>query len=171
MSRRMLYPLGQVTILSYNIMKFSCFIIKSSDVPKGYDDAMLEFETLLANELKNRFHSDMVEDWSMSMICVSQERREDIKPTRVKYYADRILTNNASVTPKLHVYKLLDMNFYVDFDKYVNTSSCEERMKVLAQEFMQCIETMTYPVVLRKTFDRKAFEQCVRNILTEHGLL
>ena len=110
-------------------MKFSCFIIKSSDVPKGYDDAMLEFETLLANELKNRFHSDMVEDWSMSMICVSQERREDIKPTRVKYYADRILTNNASVTPKLHVYKLLDMNFYVDFDKYVNTSSCEERMK------------------------------------------
>ena len=107
----------------------------------------------------------------MSMICVSQERCEDIKPTRVKYYAGRILTNNASVTPKLHVYKLLDMNFYVDFDKYVNTSSCEERMKVLAQEFMQCIETMTYPVVLRKTFDRKAFEQCVRDILTEHGLL
>ena len=42
---------------------------------------------------------------------------------------------------------------------------------MLAQEFMHCIETMTYPVVLRKTFDRKAFEQCVRDILTEHGLL
>ena len=113
----------------------------------------------------------MVEDWSMSMICVSKETHEDIKPTRVKYYADRILTNNASITPKVHVYKLLDMKFFVDFDKYVNTSSCEERMRVLAQEFMQCIETMTYPVVLRKTFGRKAFEQCVRDILTEHGLL
>ena len=152
-------------------MKFSCFIIKSNNVPKEYVDVMSEFKALLANELKNRFHSDMVEDWSMSMICVSKETHEDIKPTRVKYYADRILTNNASITPKVHVYKLLDMKFYVDFDKYVNTSSCEERMKVLAQEFMQCIEAMTYPVVLRKTFDRKAFEQCVRDILTEHGLL
>ena len=36
---------------------------------------------------------------------------------------------------------------------------------------MSYLETMTYPVVLRKTFDRKAFEQCVRDILTEHGLL
>lgn len=152
-------------------MKFSCFIIKSSDVPKGYDNSMDKFKTLLANELKNRIHSDMVEDWSMSMICVSKETHEDIKPTRVKYYANRILTNNASVTPKLHLYKVLDMNFYVDFDKYVNTSSCEERLRVLAQEFMHFIETMTYPVVLRKTFDRKAFEQCVRDILTEHGLL
>ena len=152
-------------------MEFSCFIIKSNNVPKEYVDAMSEFKALLANELKNRFHSDMVEDWSMSMICVSKETHEDIKPARVKYYADRILTNNASITPKVHVYKLLDMKFYVDFDKYVNTSSCEERMKVLAQEFMQCIEAMTYPVVLRKTFDRKAFEQCVRDILTEHGLL
>ena len=151
-------------------MKFSCFIIKSSDVPKGYADAMSEFKALLSHELKERFHSDMVEDWSMSMICVSQERCEDIKPSRVKYYADRILTNNASVTPKGHVYKLLDMKFFVDYDKYVNTSSCEERLKVLAQGFMQCIETMTYPVVPRKTFDRKAFEQCVRDILTEHGL-
>ena len=152
-------------------MKFSCFIITSSDVPKGYGDAMSEFEALLSHELKVRFHSNMVEDWSMSMICVSQEMREDMKPTRVKYYADRILTNNASVTPKVHLYKLLDMKFFVDYDKYVNTFSCEERLRVLAQEFMQCIETMTYPVVLRKTFDRKAFEQCVRDILTEHGLL
>ena len=152
-------------------MKFSCFIITSSDVPKGYGDAMSEFEALLSHELKVRFHSNMVEDWSMSMICVSQEMREDMKPTRVKYYADRILTNNASVTPKVHLYKLLDMKFFVDYDKYVNTFSCEERLRVLAQEFMQCIEIMTYPVVLRKTFDRKAFEQCVRDILTEHGLL
>ena len=129
---------------------------------------MSEFAALLSHELKVRFHSNMVEDWSMSMICVS---REDIKPTRVKYYADRILTNNASVTPKVHLYKLLDMKFFVDYDKYVNTFSCEERMRVLAHKFMQCIETMTYPVVLRKTFDRKAFEQCVRDILTEHGLL
>lgn len=152
-------------------MKFSCFIITSSDVPKEYRDAMSGFKALLSHELKERFHSDMVEDWSMSMICVSKETRGDIKPTRVKYYADRILTNNASVTPKVHLYKLLDMNFYVDYDKYVNTSSCEERMRVLAQEFVHFIEAMIYPVVLRKTFDRKAFEQCVRDILTEHGLL
>lgn len=113
----------------------------------------------------------MVEDWSMSMICVSQEMREDMKPTRVKYYADRILTNNVSVTPKVHVFKLLDMNFFVDYDKCAKAQTEEECLRVLAQEFMHCIETMTYPVVLRKTFDRKAFEQCVRDILTEHGLL
>ena len=90
----------------------------------------------------------MVEDWSMSMICVSQEMREDMKPTRVKYYADRILTNNVSVTPKVHVFKLLDMNFFVDYDKCAKAQTEEECLRVLAQEFMHCIETMTYPVVL-----------------------
>ena len=69
------------------------------------------------------------------------------------------------------MYKHLCMDFPVDYDKYVKAQSEEECLRVLAQEFMNCIETMTYPVVLRKTFDRKAFEQCVRDILTEHGLL
>ena len=36
------------------------------------------FEHLLAAGLYG-FHSDMVEDWSMSMICVSQEMREDMR--------------------------------------------------------------------------------------------
>ncbi len=69
------------------------------------------------------------------------------------------------------MYKHLSMDFPVDYDKYVKAQTEEECLKVLAQEFMQCIEAMTYPVVLRKTFDRKAFEQCVRDILTERGLL
>lgn len=151
-------------------MKFSIFDISTFDTFSVYLESATMFEHLLAAGLYG-FHSDMVEDWSMSMICVSQEMREEMKPTRVKYYADRILTNNVSVTPKVHVFKLLDMNFFVDYDKCAKAQTEEECLRVLAQEFMHCIETMTYPVVLRKTFDRKAFEQCVRDILTEHGLL
>lgn len=153
------------------MMDFSYQIITMVDLPKGYIDAMHAFRTLLADELAGRFLSDTVKDWYMHLICLEQETREFSKPVRPKYYADRTLTDNKSVTPKVHVFKLLEMDFFVDYDKYVNTSSHKERMKVLAQEFMRCIETMTYPVVLRKTFDRKAFEQCVRDILTEHGLL
>ena len=153
------------------MMDFSYQIITMVNIPKGYDDAMSEFKILLANELKDRFHSDMVKDWHMHLICVAQETLECFKPLRPRYYADKIRTCKNSVTPKVRAYKLLEMDFFVDYGKYVNTSSHKERMKVLAQEFMHCIETMTYPVVLRKTFDRKAFEQCVRDILTEHGLL
>lgn len=152
-------------------MEFSCFIITSSDVPKGYDDAMSEFESLLSRKLKEGFHSDIVEHWSMNLICMTQEMREGFKPVRPRYYADKVRTFKNSVTPKVRAYKLLEMDFFVDYDKYMNTSSNEERMRVLAQEFIHFIETMTYPVVLRKTFDRKAFEQCVRDIFAEHGLL
>lgn len=44
-------------------------------------------------------------------------------------------------------------------------------MKVLAREFTRFIETMPYPMELRDTFDRKAFEQRVRDTLVRHELL
>jgi hypothetical protein len=132
---------------------------------------MHSFENLLAEELEDRFHSDMVEDWYMHLICISPSVQDCFKRIKTRYYADRILTDNKSITPKGHVFKHLEMDFPVDYDKYVKAQTEEECLRVLAQEFMHCIETMTYPVVLRKTFDRKAFEQCVRDILTEHGLL
>ena len=111
-------------------MKFSIFDISTFDTFSVYLESATMFEHLLAAGLYG-FHSDMVEDWSMSMICVSQEMREDMKPTRVKYYADRILTNNASVTPKVHVFKLLDMNFFVDYDKRAKAQTEEECLRVL----------------------------------------
>ena len=151
-------------------MKFSFGYISSFETFSVYMESARIFEHLLAAGLY-RYHTEMVEDWAMYFICVSPSFQKFHKKIRPRYYADRILTDKKSITPKVHVFKLLDMDFLVDYDKYVKAQTEEECLKVLAQEFMQCIETMTYPVVLRKTFDRKAFEQRARDILTEHGLL
>lgn len=151
-------------------MKFSFQYISTFDVFSVYNESATIFEHLLAAGLY-RYHTEMVEDWYMHLICVSPSIQKCCKKIRTRYYADRILTDNKSITPKTHAYKLLEMDFIVDYDKCANAKTEEECLRVLAQEFMQCIETMTYPVVLRKTFDRKAFEQRARDILTEHGLL
>lgn len=151
-------------------MKYSLELISTLDVCSVYIDAALVFEQLLAAGLSD-YHSDMIETWDACFICEDARFQACTKYRRTRYYADKILTVPNSITPKVRMYKHLCMDFPVDYDKYVKAQSEEECLRVLAQEFMNCIETMTYPVVLRKTFDRKAFEQCVRDILTEHGLL
>ena len=151
-------------------MKYSLELISTLDVCSVYIDAALVFEQLLAAGLSD-YHSDMIETWDACFICEDARFQACTKYRRTRYYADKILTVPNSITPKVRMYKHLCMDFPVDYDKYVKAQSEEECLRVLAQEFMHCIETMTYPVVLRKTFDRKAFEQCVRDILTEHGLL
>ena len=151
-------------------MKFSFQYISTFDVFSVYNESAEIFEHLLAAGLY-RYHTEMVENWYMHLICISPSVQGCFKKIRTRYYADKIRTVKNSITPKVREYKLLEMDFVVDYDKYVKAQTEEECLKELAQEFMQCIETMTYPVVLRKTFDRKAFEQCVRDILTEHGLL
>ncbi len=67
--------------------------------------------------------------------------------------------------------KRLQLFVEIDFQALYEAELGQETLKVIAKALMSYLETMTYPVVLRKTFDRKAFEQCVRDILTEHGLL
>ncbi len=151
-------------------MKYSLELISTLDVCSVYIDAALVFEQLLAAGLSD-YHSDMIETWDACFICEDARFQACTKYRRTRYYADKILTVPNSITPKVRMYKHLCMDFPVDYDKYVKAQSEEECLRVLAQEFMNCIETMTYPVVLRKTFDRKAFEQRVRDILTEHGLL
>ena len=134
------------------------------------NDELLCFENILSKGLES-FHSEMVEELCLCLICVRIEFKDFFKPKRPKYYADRVLKIPASVTPEVRMYKCLTMDFMLEYNEYSQLQTEEGCLKMLAKEFMHCIETMTYPVVLRKTFDRKAFEQCVRDILTEHGLL
>ena len=133
--------------------------------------AIVAFEKLLHKELETKFHSEVIESWEVQLVCLMDNFRKFFKAKRPKYYVDKMLKVPNSITPYVRMYKCLTMDFEVDFDSFVKLQTEEACLKMLAQEFMQCIETMTYPVVLRKTFDRKAFEQCVRDILTEHGLL
>lgn len=67
--------------------------------------------------------------------------------------------------------KRLQLFVEIDFQSLCEAELGQETLKVIAKALMSYLETMTYPVALRKTFDRKAFEQHVRDILTEHGLL
>ena len=150
-------------------MKFLLRLISTLDVFSIHISTAMAFEELVAAGLSN-YHSEMIEIWDACFTCEDARFQACTKYRRPRYYADKILTVPNSITPKVRMYKHLWMDFPVDYDKYVKAQTEEECLKVLAQEFMQCIETMTYPVVLWKTFDRKAFEQCVRDILTEHGL-
>ena len=69
------------------------------------------------------------------------------------------------------MYKHLWMDFPLDYETYAKAQTEEACMKVLAREFTHFIETMTYPAELRDTFDRKAFEQRVRDTLVRYELL
>lgn len=151
-------------------MRFLLRLISTLNECSVHINSAMAFEHLLAIGLSN-YHSEMIETWGACFICDDERFQGWVKYRRPRYYADKILTIPNSITPKVRMYKHFSMDFPVDYDTYVKAQTEEECLRVLAQEFMHLIETMTYPVVLRKTFDRKAFEQCVRDILTEHGLL
>lgn len=118
-----------------------------------------------------RFYSDMVERWQVYMVCEDEKGRlwKEIRPP--KYYAERILTLRDQNSKKVRICKELVVDFPLDYETYAKAQTEEECMKVLAREFTRFIETMPYPMELRDTFDRKAFEQRVRDTLVRHELL
>ena len=107
----------------------------------------------------------------MYLVCEDEKGRlwKEIRPP--KYYAERILTLRDQNSKKVRICKELVVDFPLDYEIYAKAHTEEECMKVLAREFTRFIETMPYPMELRDTFDRKAFEQRVRDTLVRHELL
>ena len=103
--------------------------------------------------LRGRERSALERDTTTEVLC-----RADIDPARSELEKGRIC-------------KELVVDFPLDYEIYAKAHTEEECMKVLAREFTRFIETMPYPMELRDTFDRKAFEQRVRDTLVRHELL
>ena len=126
---------------------------------------------MLNKEIRIRFHSDMVEMLFAIFVCQSPEFHDFENLPRPKYYAEKEWKGKDNIPGTKVWKKRLQLFVEIDFQALYEAELGQETLKVIAKALMSYLETMTYPVVLRKTFDRKAFEQCVRDILTEHGLL
>jgi len=133
--------------------------------------AILELERILDKEVRIRFHSDLVEMFFVIFVCLSPKFHYFKVLPRPKYYAEKVWKGKDYIPGTKVWKKRLVAHVEIDFQTLYEAELGQETLRVVAKALMSYLETMTYPVVLRKTFDRKAFEQCVRDILTEHGLL
>ena len=130
-----------------------------------------DLEKILDHDVRTRFHSDMVEMFFAIFVCQSPEFHFFKELPRPKYYAEKVWKGKDFIPGTKVWKKRLVAHIEIDFQTLYEAELGQETLRVVAKALMSYLETMTYPVVLRKTFDRKAFEQCVRDILTEHGLL
>lgn len=87
-----------------------------------HSDAVSAFESLLSNGLL-RLKTDLVESLCIAFICVSPPFSKFFKVHRPKYYEDKTLKCNGSVTPEVRMYKCLTADFVVDFEGYFRFST------------------------------------------------
>lgn len=131
-----------------------------------HKDAINRFEEILKSGLGELFQSDIIETFSVRLICLSPEFSRFVELFRPKYYADKTLRCRGSVTPYVRLYKHLEADFVLDFDTYIRATSEEECLKILTRSFITWLETLKYPIALKK-FEKEKFNQCVKDILKE----
>ena len=132
-------------------------------------EAIHTFEQLLKDGLLE-FKTDLVEELSMTLICLSPTFSAFFKPHRPKYYEDRTLKCPGSVTPEVRMYKSLTADFVVDFEGYYNLSTKEECLQFLALSFLDFLKNLKYPGKLKK-FEKEKLFQAVRDIFVKNSIL
>lgn len=146
-------------------MKFHFAITTSRELLRYHSDAIYAFEEILSKGLLP-LESDLVEEISASLVCVSPVFSKFHKAGRPQYYADRILKCPASITPEIRMYKCFTFDFMVDFETYFKAADQEECLKILAFSFVAFLETLKYPGAL-KNFEKEKLLQAVKSVLEE----
>ena len=134
-----------------------------------YSDAVNKFESLLTTGLLG-FKSDLIETLDVSFICVSPEFRLFFKPVRPKYYDDKVVKLSWSVTPEVRLYKHLTLDFFMDFETYLNAKDEKECLRVLAISFLKVLEELKYPGKVKK-FEREKFNQAVKEFFIKENII
>ena len=134
-----------------------------------YSDAVNKFESLLTTGLLG-FKSDLIETLDVSFICVSPEFRQFFKPVRPKYYDDKVVKLSWSVTPEVRLYKHLTLDFFMDFETYLNAKDENECLRVLAIAFLKVLEELKYPGKVKK-FEREKFNQAVKEFFIRENII
>lgn len=158
-------------VFNYFAMKFQFAFDISREI--AYAKCLLarNLGKMLNEKLQDSFSSEVVDMFFIIFVCKSPVFRDFEALPRPKYYAEKEWKGKDNIPGTKVWKKRLQLFVEIDFQALYEAELGQETLKVIAKALMSYLETMTYPVVLRKTFDRKAFEQCVRDILTEHGLL
>ena len=134
-----------------------------------YDDAIYAFESILSKGLL-RFNSDLMEEISIRLTCLSPMFSKFFRAHRPKYYEDKTLKYRGSVTPEVRMYKCLTADFVMDFEGYFRLTTKEECLNYLSLSFLDFLKDLKYPGKLKK-FEKEELLQAVRNIFIENSIL
>lgn len=115
-------------------------------------------------------YSNDVEEYFIGLICVSPGFDEFFKPKRPKYYDDKILKARGLPGPEdIHLKNRFSCELKLDYATFF-PSNKEEGYNIIAKSFLEFLETLKYPSVI-KTFDKKKFNEDMKNFFIQIGCI
>ena len=152
-------------------MEITLGIIMSREFPtfSYHSEAVKRLKILLSSE-SLEFNSDLIKEISIRFVCVSSGFSKFFKQSRPKYYDDKIVKIPGSITPEVRMYKCLTLDFFMDFETYLNAKDEKECLRVLAISFLKVLEELKYPGKVKK-FEREKFNQAVKEFFIKENII
>ena len=144
-------------------------VIMTKDFPDSHSNAVRKIDNVLSKGLPD-FKSDLIEKISVRFVCVSPGFSKFFKQSRPKYYDDKIVKIPGSITPEVRMYKCLTLDFFMDFETYLNAKDEKECLRVLAISFLKVLEELKYPGKVKK-FEREKFNQAVKEFFIKENII
>ena len=117
--------------------------------------------------MKFKNYSDLVDEVAIEILCVSQGFDQFFSETRPKY----VVNKNGVIhhVLKYQINKSLMFNLKVDYESFYNSDK-QEGLRIIAQTILKTLETLKYPVKLKK-FDKLGFYNDMKTFFIEEGLI
>ena len=139
--------------------------------PKFFHSSKLseisEVEGSLNVFMQNRTYCDLVDEISIVIFCCEPEMEILYPISRPKYVAEQHQIIHSVLD--VHLYKILMFNLRVDYESFYHSDK-EEGLRIIAQAILKSLETLKYPVKLKK-FDKPGFYNDMKTFFINEGLV
>ena len=117
--------------------------------------------------MTKRSYDNLVEEISVEIICSEPEMDSFYPIFRPKYVSEKHKTIHSVLD--VHLYKILMFNLKVDYESFYHSDK-EEGLRIIAQAILKSLETLKYPVKLKK-FDKPGFYNDMKTFFINEGLV
>ena len=128
---------------------------------------ILELGEKVKNFMKFKNYSDLVEEVAIEILCVSKGFDQFFVETRPKYVEHK--SGVVDHVLKYQINKSLMFNLKVDYESFYHSDK-EEGLRIIAQAILKSLETLKYPVKLKK-FDKLGFYNDMKTFFINEGLV
>ncbi|MCM1347596.1 MAG: hypothetical protein NC206_11000 [Bacteroides sp.] len=115
---------------------------------------------------EDRTYSDDVEIYDIGLKCHPEDKLYVQYLHRPIYRRDKTVKDLFFPDKTIHYYKDLEIEIEVNFNLFRHKPMIEHLM-VVRDSILDYLQTMRYPVVLRKSFDRERFNNDMRQFFDE----
>ena len=128
---------------------------------------ILELGEKVNNFMKFKNYSDLVEEVAIEILCVSKGFDQFFVETSPKYFEHK--SGVVDHVLKYQINKSLMFNLKVDYESFYHSDK-EEGLRIIAQAILKSLETLKYPVKLKK-FDKPGFCNDMKTFFINEGLV